>query len=127
MPRKRTSPKAAESPKREPGAGLADKLAKLGIAREEDLFLHLPMRYEDHTRLKPIAELAAGDTAQAEGVIVSTDIQYRPRRQLVCLIEDETPRSGGRSQLVLHFSSFYPSQQKALAVGNRVRVLPQSR
>ena len=102
-------------------AGLADRLAKLGIAREEDLALHLPLRYEDHTRVRRIAELRAGETAQAEGVVVRTDIQYRPRRQLVCLIGDDEERATA-SQLVLRFFSFYPSQQKALAPGNRVRV-----
>jgi len=102
-------------------AGLADRLAKLGIAREEDLALHLPLRYEDHTRVRRIAELRAGETAQAEGVVVRTDIQYRPRRQLVCLIGDDDERATA-SQLVLRFFSFYPSQQKALATGNRVRV-----
>jgi ATP-dependent DNA helicase RecG len=116
MPRKRPSATPAGATKREP-AGLPDKLAKLGIAREEDLVLHLPLRYEDHTRLVLLSDLRAGETAQAEGIVVRTDIQYRPRRQLVCLLEDER-----RAQLVLRFFSFYPSQQKALAPGNRVRV-----
>ena len=119
MPRKRPSAKPAGATRREP-AGLADKLAKLGVAREEDLVLHLPLRYEDHTKLVPIADLAAGITAQAEGVVVRTDIQYRPRRQLVCVLGD--PDDDRRAQLVLRFFSFYPSQQKALAPGNRVRV-----
>jgi ATP-dependent DNA helicase RecG len=97
---------------------------RLGITREEDLALHLPLRYEDHTRLVPIASLVAGTTAQTEGVVVNTDIQYRPRRQPVCLIAEasgdgETDRT---HQLVLRFFSFYPSQQKALAPGRRVRV-----
>jgi ATP-dependent DNA helicase RecG len=123
MPGKRSPAKTARAVKREPGAsGLADKLAKLGIARDEDLVLHLPLRYEDHTKVLAIGELKVGETAQAEGIIVNTDIQYRPRRQLVCLLEDEAARDGKRAQLVLRFFSFYPSQQKALAPGNRVRV-----
>ena len=67
---------------------LADKLARLGIAREEDLVLHLPLRYEDHTRLVPLARVKVGETLQTEGTVVNVDIQYRPRRQLVCLLED---------------------------------------
>jgi ATP-dependent DNA helicase RecG len=109
------------APVRKDAAGLAERLAKLGIAREEDLVLHLPLRYEDHTRVVPIARLKAGDTAQAEGFVVNTDIQYRPRRQLVSLIADDEA-GNNRSQLVLRFFSFYPSQQKALAPGNCVRV-----
>ncbi|HET9046329.1 MAG TPA: ATP-dependent DNA helicase RecG [Casimicrobiaceae bacterium] len=104
------------------GAGLADKLARIGIAREEDLILHLPLRYEDHTRTTPLAQLRAGETAQAEGVVRNTDIQYRPRRQLVSLL---TGDDGG--QLVLRFFSFYPSQQKALQAGHRVRVFGEVR
>ena len=124
MPGKRSPAKPAGAVKREPGAtGLADKLAKLGITRDEDLVLHLPLRYEDHTQLVAARRRCkAGDTAQAEGIVVNTDIQYRPRRQLVCLLADETPRDGARAQLVLRFFSFYPSQQKALAPGKRVRV-----
>jgi len=109
------------TPRAKPGAALADKLARLGIAREEDLVLHLPLRYEDHTRLVPLAALAPGSEQQAEGTVVRTEIQYRPRRQLVSLIAE------GDAQLVLRFFHFYPSQQKALASGRRVRVFGEVR
>ena len=109
------------------GSGLAEKLAKLGVTREEDLVLHLPLRYEDHTRLVRIAALAAGTTAQTEGVVVRTDIQYRPRRQLVCLLEDPDAAAGARTPLVLRFFTFYPNQQKALQPGHRVRVFGEVR
>jgi len=116
----------SESPSH--AAGLADRLVKLGIAREADLVLHLPLRYEDHTRVRRIDELRAGETAQVEGVVVNTDIQYRPRRQLVCLIGDDDVADGARRpQLVLRFFSFYPSHQKVLAPGNRVRVFGEVR
>src|SRR6266567_7307838 len=86
------------SPKKPAGRGLADKLARLGIARDADLVLHLPLRYEDHTRLVPLASLQPGVEQQAEGTVVTTDIQYRPRRQLVCLLED-SDKAGQRAQL----------------------------
>ena len=122
MPRARTGGRSAGATKRTPAAsGLADKLAKLGIASDADLVLHLPLRYEDHTRLVPIGALQPGQMAQAEGIVARTEIQYRPRRQLVTLLRDDGP-DGGRAQLVLRFFSFYPSQQKALEPGNRVRV-----
>jgi ATP-dependent DNA helicase RecG len=111
----------APAPRAKPGEALADKLARLGVAGEDDLVLHLPLRYEDHTRLTPLASVAVGETLQTEGTVVNVDIQYRPRRQLVCLIEDGDDR-GARARLVLRFFSFYPSQQKALAPGTRVRV-----
>ena len=113
---------SAVKPRAKSGDAIAAKLVRLGIVRDEDLVLHLPLRYEDHTQLTPLADVRAGDTVQAEGVVVRTDIQYRPRRQLVTLIEDEGAPRGSRAQLVLRFFSFYPNYQKTLARGNRVRV-----
>jgi len=115
---------AAAAEKKAPGRGLADQLARLGILRDADLVLHLPLRYEDHTRLTSIASLQPGLSVQVEGVIVDTDIQYRPRRQLVCTIADPDRRD---AQLVLRFFTFYPSQQKALQPGHRVRVFGDAR
>jgi len=109
----------ASAPKKPAGRGLADQLARLGLARDADMVLHLPLRYEDHTRLTPLATLAPGLALQVEGEIVKTDIQFRPRRQLVCLIADRARRD---AQLTLRFFTFYPSQQKVLAPGHRVRV-----
>jgi ATP-dependent DNA helicase RecG len=111
--------KPAAEPK--PGNTLADKLARLGIAREQDLVLHLPLRYEDHTHLCPLAAVKAGQAWQVEGNVANTEIQYRPRRQLICLLED------GQAQVVLRFFHFYPSQQKALGAGKRVRAFGEVR
>src|SRR5260221_7028590 len=101
------------------GRGLSDQLARLSITRDADLVLHLPLRYEDHTRLAPLTSLKPGLSLQVEGEIVKTDIQYRPRRQLVSLLADPAQRD---AQLTLRFFTFYPSQQKVLAPGHRVRV-----
>jgi ATP-dependent DNA helicase RecG len=118
----------AAGTKAAPGRGLAEQLVRLGIAREQDLVLHLPLRYEDHTRIVPLRGLAGGMTAQVEGVVVDTEIQYRPRRQLVARIAaDDAPEKRGADQLTLRFFHFYPSMQKALAVGNRVRVFGEVR
>jgi ATP-dependent DNA helicase RecG len=106
-----------------PGRGLHDQLTRLGIAREQDLVLHLPLRYEDHTRTVPLAALVPGPAVQAEGTVVNADVQYRPRRQLVALIADDA--DGG--QLILRFFHFYPSMQKVLAPGRRVRVFGEVR
>jgi ATP-dependent DNA helicase RecG len=109
------------------GRGLHDQLARLGLARDQDLVLHLPLRYEDHTKIAPLAALASGLAQQAEGTVVRTEVQYRPRRQLVCLLDDADAARGARAQLVLRFFHFYPSQQKALAPGRRVRVFGEVR
>ena len=117
---------APEKPKTG-GRGLDDQLARLGIARDQDLVLHLPLRYEDHTKIVALAALKSGLEQQAEGTVVNTDIQYRPRRQLVCLLEDTDAERGARAQLILRFFHFYPNQQKALAPGRRVRVFGEVR
>lgn len=96
--------------------GSADKLAKLGLKRDIDLILHLPMRYEDETRLSKIGDVLPSELAQVEGTVTSSDVAYRPRRQWLVRIEDEG------HELVLRFLNFYGSQQKQLSVGTRVRV-----
>lgn len=97
------------------GDTLKRRLAKLNIHRQADLLLHLPLRYEDRTRLCPFNALKPGQAWHVEGTIVATEIHYRPRRNLLCQIEQ------GAAQLVLRFFHFYPSQAKALTVGKRVR------
>jgi ATP-dependent DNA helicase RecG len=95
----------------------ADKLAKLGLRTDMDLVLHLPTRYEDETQVIPISEAGfmMGSPSQVEGVVTSCDIQFRPRRQLVVTIADDS------GQLVMRFLNFYGSQTKQLAEGTRVR------
>ena len=97
-------------------------LAKLGLVRDIDLALHLPLRFEDETMVVAIASLRDGDIAQVEGVVGDSRVQFRPRRQLVVTIGD-----GSGADLVLRFLHFYPSQQKAFAVGKRVRVRGEAR
>ncbi len=97
------------------------KLAKLGIHHRSDLLLHLPLRYEDETHLAPITAVRAGETAQVQGVIAHSEVTFRPRRTLVCRLED----NGG--ELYLRFLNFYPSQQKQLAVGKQIRAVGEVR
>ncbi len=91
------------------------KLARLGIHHRADLLLHLPMRYEDETHLAPIATVQPGETVQVQGTVTHSEIAFRPRRTLLCRIED------GSGELYLRFLNFYPSQQKQLAVGRQIR------
>ncbi|WP_430626762.1 ATP-dependent DNA helicase RecG [Thiobacter aerophilum] len=100
---------------------IRDKLAKLGITRDFDLILHLPLRYVDETHLYPIREAPLHHTVQVEGVVVQAEVRFRPRRQLVCLIEDAT------GSLYLRLIHFYPNQVKALQTGARVRLLGEIR
>jgi ATP-dependent DNA helicase RecG len=100
---------------------VADKLLHLGIVRLSDLVLHLPLRYEDETRITPIHEALSGDTVQIEGTVVKTEVKFRPGRQLVSEIND------GSGLVTLRYFNFYESQRKALAEGARVRVMGEIR
>ena len=102
-------------------SGLPAKLAKLGIRRDFDLVLHLPLRYEDETRLTPIADAAPETPVQVQGRVVETEIVYRPRRQLVSRLEDET------GSVYLRFLNFYPSQARMLTEGALVRAFGEIR
>ncbi|WP_354686908.1 ATP-dependent DNA helicase RecG [Cupriavidus necator] len=98
----------------------AARLAKLGLRRPVDLVLHLPMRYEDETTLEPIADAirraGLGQPAQVEGEVISNEVTFRPRRQLVVKIADDS------GELTLRFLNFYGSQTKQMAEGVRLRV-----
>jgi ATP-dependent DNA helicase RecG len=92
-------------------------MRKLGLVRDIDLALHLPMRYEDETRVVPLASVREGDVAQVDVTVHDCRVELRGRRQLVV---QATDADGDR--LTLRFLNFYPSQQKQMAVGTRVRV-----
>ena len=98
-----------------------EKFAKLGIINEFGLILHLPLRYEDETHLCPIRDVPEGKAVQVEGVIIHSEVMYRPRRQLVCQVEDSS------GILSIRFLNFYSSQIKAYSVGARVRLLGEAR
>lgn len=97
------------------------KLAKLGIHNRFDLVLHLPLRYEDETRVTQIVELAHGVSTQVEGEIIHNEVTFRPRRSLICQLQDSS------GVLHLRFLNFYPSQQKQLEVGKKIRALGEVR
>jgi len=94
-------------------------LKKMGLDSPMALALHLPSRYEDETELLTVEEaLHQGrfTSAQTQGVVIRNQVLFRPRRQMIVTIEDET------ETLNLRFLNFYPSQQKQMAVGVNIRV-----
>ena len=90
-------------------------LRKLGLTRDIDLALHLPLRYEDETRIVRLSDARDGDSVQIEGEVTHQEVTFRPRRQLLVSLND------GTDTVVLRFFNFYPSQQKQMAVGTRIR------
>ena len=91
-------------------------MLKLGLARAIDLALHLPLRYEDETRIQRLSEVREGQSAQVEGVVTSCEVKLGGHRQLLVTLDD------GSDTCTLRFFTFYPTTQKALAVGHAVRV-----
>ncbi|HCI53843.1 MAG TPA: ATP-dependent DNA helicase RecG [Gallionella sp.] len=102
-------------------AATLTKLAKLGIRHRADLLLHLPLRYEDETELVSIADVEPGETVQVQGVITHSEVLYKPRKILVCRLQDK------EDELYLRFLNFYPSQIKLLAVGKQIRAIGEAR
>jgi ATP-dependent DNA helicase RecG len=96
---------------------LAAKLESIGLSRVGDLWFHLPLRYEDLTRISAIADLAPGMQAQVEGVVEAAERGFRFRPQLRVVLDD-----GSRSSLVLRFFHFNRAQADRFAPGSRWRV-----
>ena len=90
-------------------------MRKMGLVRDIDLALHIPLRYEDETRIVQLRDAREGESVQIEATITASEVQLRPRRQLLVTVDD------GTDTCVLRFFSFYPAQQKALAVGQVIR------
>ena len=116
MPAPKKKPATKETAK-SPASKIADKLARLGLRSDIDKVLHLPLRYEDETQILTVDEAgrAFGRAVQVEGVVTACEVAFRPRRQLVVTIADDT------GPLTMRFLNFYGSQVKQLAEGNRVR------
>ncbi|KAG0163544.1 hypothetical protein DFQ30_011396 [Apophysomyces sp. BC1015] len=114
-------PAAATKPANKPANERVDKrvdhLARLGLTRDIDLVLHLPMRYEDETTLTPIGKLLPGMTAQVQGEVFDNEIANRPRRQMLVRLRDEHG-----DVLMLRFLNFWGSQARQLSPGARLRV-----
>ncbi|WP_370624406.1 ATP-dependent DNA helicase RecG [Polynucleobacter sp. AP-Melu-500A-A1] len=94
-------------------------LQKMGLDSPMALALHLPSRYEDETELLTIEEAISHgrfNAVQTQGMVIRNQVLFRPRRQMLVTIEDDT------QTLQLRFLNFYPSQQKQMAVGTHIRV-----
>jgi len=113
-------PAGAAAPIRASDA-LLKKLAKIGLHSEADLLVHLPLRYEDETRITPVDRAFGGEPVQIEVVVHSNEVQFRPRRQMVVRAGDDS------GEITLRFFSFYPNQQAMLSAGARIRAFGEVR
>jgi ATP-dependent DNA helicase RecG len=98
------------------GASVAGRLAARGLCTVQDLWLHLPLRYEDRTRLTSIRDLQPGVPAQVEGTVEAVERGFRYRPVLRVALGD-----GSRGTLVLRFFHFRAAQVAQLRPGVRLR------
>jgi ATP-dependent DNA helicase RecG len=103
------------------GSKVAERLKKIGIKQIQDLLFHLPLRYQDRTRLFPLGSLRLQQECLVEGTIKLSQVKFGRRRSLLCHIED------GTGSLVLRFFHFSKVQQNQLAKGARLRCFGEVR
>ena len=103
------------------GPALAAKLAECGVYRVEDLLFHLPLRYQDRTRITPIGALREGVDAVIEGEIRAADVVFGRRRSLLARLQD------GSGTITLRFFHFSVAQKSSLSPGTRLRCFGQVR
>lgn len=103
------------------GKALQEKLQRLGIEDLQGLLFHLPLRYEDRTRVSTLASLSVGSTAVVEGEVIGSQIMLGKRRSLLVRIRDATGLLG------LRFFYFSAAMQQQLETGNRLRCYGEAR
>ena len=97
------------------GAALAEKLAKVGLENLQDVLFHLPLRYQDRTRITPIGALRPGQDAVVEGIVAGADVVMGRRRSLLVRLQD------GSGTLSLRFFHFSQAQKDGLKRGTLLR------
>ncbi len=103
------------------GEALADKLARIGIHNIQDLLFHLPLRYQDRTRVTPIGSLQPHSDVVVQGKVLASDIVMGKRRSLLCRIGD------GSGSISLRFFHFTGAQKNNLRQGAEVRCFGEPR
>ena len=103
------------------GAALAEKFARVGLENLQDILFHLPLRYQDRTRITPIGALRPGQDAVIEGVVAGADIVMGRRRSLLVRLQD------GSGMLSLRFYHFSQAQKDGLKRGTQLRCYGEAR
>jgi len=103
------------------GPRIEEKLNKIGLQNIQDLLFHLPLRYQDRTRVLPMGSLRVGDQAVVEGTVDLTEVSFGRRRMLLCHISD------GTGSLLLRFFHFSNAQKESLARGSHIRCFGEVR
>ena len=97
------------------GAAVSAKLSRIGINNLQDLLFHLPIRYEDRTRITPIADLRPEQYATIEGIVQTCEVQFGRRPILTVSLSD------GTSKVTLRFFNFNAGMKNSFQNGVRVK------
>jgi ATP-dependent DNA helicase RecG len=97
------------------GPSLVEKLAKIGLLSVQDILFHLPLRYEDKTRVMTVRELLPGTSTNIIGEVTDSQITNGKRRMLVVTLHD------GTGSIQLCFFSFSASIKNSLTIGKTIR------
>ncbi|MGD8631840.1 MAG: ATP-dependent DNA helicase RecG, partial [Gammaproteobacteria bacterium] len=103
------------------GSRVAGRLERLRIRTVQDVLFHLPLRYEDRTRVSPMGALRPGDQAVVEGLVDLAEVRFGRRRALLVRISD------GSGALTLRFFHFNAAQQAAFERGREIRCFGEVR
>jgi ATP-dependent DNA helicase RecG len=103
------------------GPKLAQQFADWGILDLVNLLFHLPFRYEDRTRITPIAGLRPQQTYVVQGFVRSSQILFGKRRSLSVRIQDNSGSLG------LRFYHFTAAQKKQFDNGAEIRCYGEAR
>ncbi len=103
------------------GTGLQEKLGKLGLKTVGDLLFHLPLRYQDRTRIYPIGTLRDGMEVVVQGEIEHTEVVFRRRRMMLVRVAD------GSGSILLRFFHFSEKQRRGLRPGLTIRCFGEAR
>jgi len=97
------------------GPSLAERLEKIGLLSVQDILFHLPLRYEDKTRVMTVRELMPGTSTNIIGEVTDSQITHGKRRMLVVTLHD------GTGSIQLCFFSFSASIKNSLTIGKTIR------
>ena len=97
------------------GVAVSAKLSRIGINNLQDLLFHLPIRYEDRTRITPIADLRPEQYATIEGIVQTCEVQFGRRPILTVSLSD------GTSKVTLRFFNFNAGMKNSFQNGVRVK------
>jgi ATP-dependent DNA helicase RecG len=103
------------------GPRMALRLERLGIRTVQDVLFHLPLRYEDRTRIVPMGAVRTGQQVVVQGEIELAEVKFGRRRSLLVRISD------GTGALTLRFFHFNAQQQAGLLRGRGIRCFGEVR